>query len=161
VVAFGDLSRLTDRNFVAISRNGDDNGPDARRGFVPPVLYARRNSIMTVQPLQNSDLLAIIGLGIALSAYLATIRSRLLDEASKHDQGTPMRKKYKNRAKALTLADAPLIIGSAMLAIGVGLKAKTGTEIAWLIDGGLLAIVAALGVLIFFHIEQWFHSFSP
>jgi hypothetical protein len=93
--------------------------------------------------MQTSDLLAVIAAAIALSAYLSTVRFRLLDKG---------RKGY---AKALMVADVPLVVSGTTLAVCVGLKTYLGWSCENGIDVGLGFFALALIALIGFHIYEW------
>lgn len=96
----------------------------------------------------NGDLLAVIAAAIALSAYLSTVRFRLID---KH------RKWY---ARALMLADVPLVISGATLAVCLGLKTYLGRACHDGIDFGLGAFAVALVALVGFHMFEWLISWT-
>ncbi len=93
--------------------------------------------------MQMSDLLAVIAVAIALSAYLSTVRFRLLDKS---------RKRY---AKALMLADVPLVASSSTLAVCIGLKCYANKVYPDAIAVGLCFFGLALIVLVCFHIYEW------
>ncbi len=63
----------------------------------------------------NSDLLTLIGIVIALAAYIATVRGRILDKA-RIETGTD-KQNLKLYARLLMLADVPLIISGVSLSV--------------------------------------------
>lgn len=109
--------------------------------------------------LGNSDLLTIIGVIIALAAYIASVRGRILDKAVA--ASIEIKKtELKNYAKRLMFADVPLIISGLMLIIYTALKTFANTEIGILLNLGMSLFAIALAVLAIFHALEWYKSFN-
>jgi len=62
----------------------------------------------------SADIISFLSLIVALSAYIAVIRLRIIDRIGDPAYATK-KAAYKWAAKTLTLADAPLIISGALL----------------------------------------------
>ena len=90
-----------------------------------------------------SDLLGLVGATIALSAYLSTVRFRLIDKG---------RKDY---ARALLLADVPLVLSGTTLGICTGLKYYKGWDCADGVAVGIGIFGLALLALVVLHVYEW------
>jgi hypothetical protein len=62
----------------------------------------------------TADLIAFLGLIVGLSAYVATMRLRLIDQI-KSATDDARKRNLKNFSLALTLADAPLVVSGILL----------------------------------------------
>jgi hypothetical protein len=137
--------------------------------------------------LSNGDLLTIIGVIIALSAYIATVRGRILDKISrikfaidandkdiananaiviaddlkaKKEDLQSKKENLQSYVKSLMFADVPLISSGFMLAFYTGLKIFANSEIGILLNWGMSLFAIALAVLAIFHALEWIKSFK-
>jgi len=106
----------------------------------------------------NSDLLTLIGIVIALAAYIATVRGRILDKA-RIATGTD-KQNLKLYARLLMLADVPLIISGVSLSIYTAEKEFLQREWECFLNLGMVSFGFALLALVGFHIYEWYRSFT-
>jgi hypothetical protein len=112
----------------------------------------------------TADIIAFLSLIIALSAYIATIRLRLID-LIKDPQNAAKKPRYKTISKTLTLADAPLIISAAFLFFHGFWDSTLGKIIeggvpCWLLPWSIYLFTFAGLVLIVHHIGAWWSSIT-
>lgn len=108
--------------------------------------------------MDSSELLTVIGIIIALAAYLATVRGRILDKARTATGDDKIR--LKRYAKMLVLADAPLVLSGALLSVYAGSKMFAHTASECLLLLGMSIFALALVVLMCFHVYEWYKSFT-
>ena len=98
---------------------------------------------------QVSDLLGLVGATISLSAYLSTVRFRLIH------------KRRKDYARALSLAGVPLVTSGTTLGVCAGLKFYKGWDCADGIAVGIGIFGLALVALVVPHVDEWWMTLKP
>lgn len=113
----------------------------------------------------TTDIIAFLSLIVALSAYIATIRLRLIDKMKDATVAgdTATRNKLGNFALSLTFADAPLIVSATLLFFHGFWDATLGQVVPgpapkWLLPWSIYLFAFAGVVLILHHIAAWFKS---
>src|ERR1700733_16156237 len=96
----------------------------------------------------TSDLLALLAIVIALSAYLATIRLFAIETIREKD--AEGRRRIHRDLRKLLLADIPMT----MSAISLGIHALFWVS-DWFLWAGVLLFVLAGSVLFVFHMIAW------
>lgn len=113
----------------------------------------------------TTDVIAFLGLIIALSAYVASVRLWMIDRMTRQNDGG--KKRTKLILKLLTLADAPLIVSGLLLftyafwdhtlKLWLGL---TGSAPEWLLSWSIGVFTFALISLMGHHIAAWRKSWG-
>lgn len=104
----------------------------------------------------NIDTIAFLSLIIALSAYVATIRLRLIDKMS---SDTGNKSKYICMARVLTLSDAPLVISGIFLFIyGFWSFFSCSSPPEWVKNWSVYLFTFALFTLSLHHAWAWKRS---
>ncbi|MCP9473425.1 MAG: hypothetical protein NNA30_11885 [Nitrospira sp.] len=117
---------------------------------------------MTRDFLPTADVIALLSLIVALSAYVATIRLRLIDRI-KNAQDEE-KKKLKTTSRLLTLADAPLVVSGLLLFFyafwnnTLGLWFFCAESPNWMLSWSIGLLTFALVVLVAHHMGAWWKS---
>jgi len=96
----------------------------------------------------------LLGLIIALTAYVATVRRRMLDKT----EGSCTREKKEqliSYAIKLMFADVPLVISGSLIAIHNVWTSVNQSPHQFFYYGGIGFFLLALVVLVFFHVAEW------
>jgi hypothetical protein len=129
------------------------SAPDPTSAPPPPI----------VEPISELDVLALLGLAIALAAYLAALRQNLdsmrLSVETTLLTGSPtskdtLRKKVtdiKAVQRQLMVPDALLIVS----ALALGIYTVWWPEKKWLLQYGKSVFTAAALILVLYHLQQW------
>lgn len=110
-----------------------------------------------------NNLLTLIGIIIALAAYVAAVRGRILDKisAEKEDNRKQFLKRY---AQLLMFADVPLVISGASLSIFTASKIFTLSDCECLFTlvfkFGIAMFAVSLFALMCFHAYEWHRSWK-
>lgn len=96
--------------------------------------------------MQTSNLLSLLAIIIALSAYLAVVRQRFLDKIS-HETSRSRIRDLKKRLLAVALSDALLVSSGFFLGLFGAIKVFLGNEVCWLRDISLVLFSIAIILL--------------
>ncbi|QDU49818.1 hypothetical protein Pan110_21570 [Gimesia panareensis] len=123
--------------------------------------------IMFAAGLQNttSDLLAILGIAIALSAYLSGIRLYAIQKIADIPDNDPQKEDKKRKIQVklawLTLADAPMVFSAFLLGLTVLLYPVTGmTPFRWFVPLGMGLFLFAGVAMVVQHAIAWYKTLS-
>ena len=107
----------------------------------------------------SSDLLTIIGIIIALAAYISVVRHRIYDKISQIDQ-LGDRQPLILYARLLILPDFTLLLSG--LIVFAYICGKVYANASWerLLSAGIGLFIAALIILSLFHVFEWRRAFS-
>lgn len=110
--------------------------------------------------LSSDQLLAILGIAIALSAYLSGIRLYLIQKIREIPQEDPEQaeKKYEIQKQLgwLTLADAPIVLSAFLLGLNLLWFPLTGLRFPdWLLSLGLWLFLLAGTMMVIQHFLAW------
>ncbi|MGV3590069.1 MAG: hypothetical protein ACO1PZ_00170 [Gammaproteobacteria bacterium] len=117
----------------------------------------------------TTDLIAFLSLIVGLSAYLATIRVRIIDKIGECGTDTAQqarKKKLHDLSVWLTLADAPLVIAGLLLffhgfwAATVGLVIDRPAAPSWFLPVAIWLFTLSIVVLAIHHAYAWKKSVS-
>lgn len=100
----------------------------------------------------------LLGIVIALAAYIATVRARILDKAA--NAAEAQRPRLYRAARTLMWADVPLVVAGLTLGLHNLLLAGGYAPCALLAPVGLIAAGLALLVLAVLHANEWYKSFA-
>lgn len=120
--------------------------------------------------LHSSDqLLAILGIAIALSAYLSGVRLYLIQkirDISENDlinAEKKAEKKYEIQKQLgwLTLADAPIVLSAFLLGVGLLWFSLTGLRTPdWMLSLGLWLFLFAGTMMVVLHFLAWYKTLT-
>ncbi|WP_145175547.1 hypothetical protein [Gimesia aquarii] len=119
--------------------------------------------------MDTSNLLTILGIAIALSAYLSAIRLMAIQKISDISKDDPKGscKKWDIRKKLglLTLADIPIVLSAFFLGLHLlwndlrfnflGYEIFSGDPYSWLLPVGLWLFLIAGTVMVLLHVFAW------
>ncbi|MCA9004251.1 MAG: hypothetical protein KDA70_03180 [Planctomycetaceae bacterium] len=113
--------------------------------------------------LSSDHLLAILGIAIALSAYLSGIRLYLIQKIRNipHDDPLKAEKKYEIQKQLgwLTLADAPIVLSAFLLGVGLIWPSLTGLRThRWMLSLGLWLFLFAGTMMVIQHFLAWYRT---
>jgi hypothetical protein len=104
----------------------------------------------------TTEVIALLSLILALSAYVATMRLRLIDQI-KADSDPKRKNKLKRVSRCLTLADAPLIVSGVLLFFHgfwdntLGLWISDPEAPGWMLPWSICVFTFAIVVLVGHH----------
>lgn len=109
-----------------------------------------------IHEMQRADLLTLLAIIIALSAYLATVRLFAIDRLTQLAGDLQKRKKVHRNLRLLFVADAPMTVSAVFLGIYI---LYSNAPSCFLPTSIYLFTFAGLMLLIY-HIYAWIKSFS-
>ena len=102
-----------------------------------------------------SDCLTLLTLVMGLSAYIGSVRARMLDRAREDPAN---KADYVRAAARLMWGDAPLVLSGLLLLLYVVAWYFADVRFELLLNLALIAFLAAAGVLAAFHVCEWCKS---
>ena len=117
-----------------------------------PTFYQDMFCFSALRQMQTADLLGLLAIVIALSAYLAAVR--LFAIGAIKEASNDEKRKIKTKLGWLVLADAPMTVSAVLL----GLYTLWAPMPHWMLLTGIALFTFAGLMLLFFHTIAWMKS---